>query len=241
MNQGEWCSVCCTQHDGRRDCPGNLLATGPERHGRRVAVNAGGRTEVYGVLIAECRERWRARVLTYPNMLWSVPGGRGALKFDGDNPQDVELQAMEYIRDHCERRSVQILEEGVALESVPIVPGVTSLESDLVYAPVAGKDHRHLHQLSVRFGDKNSTVPGTTSDLSKNGLFIATDQPLSKGRMIKMLLEIDGFTIPLVGRVIWTTPRKLGSKPAGMGIQLQDPPLMYVRHVRQLNKAEDLS
>ena len=79
-----WCPICQTQHATRKDCPGEVLASGPERHGWRVLVRTPTRAEVYGVLIAESEDRWRARVVTYPNMLWSVPGGRGTLKFVGD-------------------------------------------------------------------------------------------------------------------------------------------------------------
>ena len=52
-----WCLVCQTRHESARDCPGELLASGPERYGWRVLVRTPTRAEVYGVLIAEVRER----------------------------------------------------------------------------------------------------------------------------------------------------------------------------------------
>ncbi|TDI48453.1 MAG: hypothetical protein E2P01_05350, partial [Acidobacteria bacterium] len=72
-----WCTVCCTRHRPGRDCPGNLLATGFERHARKFVVAHDNRLEYYGVLIVESGEYWRARIFTYPSMLWSVPGARG--------------------------------------------------------------------------------------------------------------------------------------------------------------------
>ena len=69
------------------------------------------RTEVYGILVAEAGEHWRARILTYPNMLWSIPGGRGTIKFVGASAQDAERQAIEFIREHCRKRGFKLLEE----------------------------------------------------------------------------------------------------------------------------------
>jgi len=48
---------------------GDLRATGDERHGWRVAVETPHGIEAYGVLVAPTHERWRARILTFPNVL----------------------------------------------------------------------------------------------------------------------------------------------------------------------------
>ena len=73
-------------------------------HGWRVLVHTGARTEVYGVLVGPAaRGLWRARVLTYPRMLWSIPGGRGTIKFVGATPQDSERNAVEFILGFCNR------------------------------------------------------------------------------------------------------------------------------------------
>ena len=61
-----WCVVCCTRHTPGRDCPGNLLATGPERHARKFAVTQDKRLEYYGVLIAEAGEYFQRFLL--PNV-----------------------------------------------------------------------------------------------------------------------------------------------------------------------------
>ncbi|MDH3785929.1 MAG: PilZ domain-containing protein, partial [Acidobacteriota bacterium] len=114
-------------------------------------------------------------------------------------------------------------------------------EDDAVQAPIGGKDPRLLLNLSVRFGEEKATTSAVTSDLSKNGLFVATDKPLPKATTVKLLVELYEFTIPLVGKVVWSTPHKRGSKPAGMGVQLISPPTMYLRHVRQLSKESETS
>ena len=83
-----YCSVCGGDHARRQDCPGELRATGPERHGWRVAVETPYGLEAYGVLVAPSFDVWRARVITYPNILWTVPGGAVTLKFAGTTAQD---------------------------------------------------------------------------------------------------------------------------------------------------------
>jgi len=222
-----WCEVCCSRHGDRDSCPGRLLATGPERHGRRLPVNVSGRTEIYGVLIAEAGEVWRARVLTYPNMLWSVPGGRGTMKFVGRTAQEAEARALDFLRDFCRRRGLKTLDETPGVDSAP-VDSETARET----APRGSASGRALRNLPVRYGEGRATTEGRTSDLSPGGLFIATSTPLRVGRDVRLLVDLDGFTIPLAGRVAWVRDRPKDGRPAGMGVELTNPPAMYVRHVR---------
>ena len=70
-----WCRFCLSQHSSDLDCPGPLEATGVERHGWRVTVQTPLGTEAYGVLIAECDSRFRARILTFPNVLVTAHQG----------------------------------------------------------------------------------------------------------------------------------------------------------------------
>ena len=103
-----WCTVCCTRHTPGAECPGTLLATGPERHAHKFSVaQKDGRLEYYGVLIAEAGDYWRARVFTYPNMLRSVPGGRGTIKFAGATAKEAETRAIEFLHEHCEARRTE--------------------------------------------------------------------------------------------------------------------------------------
>jgi len=225
-----WCPVCQTRHASRKDCPGELLATGPERHAWRVQVQTPTRTEVYGVLVAESRERWRARIVTYPNMLWSVPGGRGTLKFVGDTAEEAARRALAFIREHCAALGYKVAERGPAVESRPV-----DAEAAPAQQPRGSRDPRHLRSLVIRYGAEKPERLGMTADLSKSGLFIITEDPLPAGCELKMLLELDRYSVPLVGKVAWRRAKAEQGRPAGMGIQLRTPPHVYARYVGSLD------
>jgi hypothetical protein len=232
----DWCPVCCTRHESKSDCPGELLATGPERHGRRVTVAAHGRNEVYGVLIAEAGEHWRARVLTYPNMLWSVPGAKGTLKFVGKSPQEVEGQAVTFILELCKARGYKVVEQAAEAKSAKV-----DQEADAVQAPTASRHQRYLRTYAVHFGSEKQNEMAKTGDLSRGGLLVVTEAPLPAGSPVRLRLELEGFTVPLSGTVAWARKRAEEGRPAGMGVQLRNPPGMYTRFVRALeeNKPKD--
>jgi Tfp pilus assembly protein PilZ len=226
-----WCSICHTRHRGPSSCPGELLATGPERHGWRIKILARHRAEIYGILIAEAGDYWRARILTYPNMLWSIPGGRGTIKFAGESAQDAEQQAIEFIREHCRKRGFQLLEQDeIEVESQPF-PGEASASSE----PQGAREERHLRSCVIRFGMEKAETAAMTSDLSVSGLFIATDKPLARDSSLKMLLSLESYTIPLVGKVTWVRMNAEPGRPVGMGIQLLSPPNLYVRFIRTIS------
>ena len=67
-----FCRVCGTEHQGPASCPGELPATGVERPGWRVQVETPFGHEAIGVLLAPSHEQWRARIVTYPNVLWTA-------------------------------------------------------------------------------------------------------------------------------------------------------------------------
>ena len=120
-----WCRTCCTEHDRVRECPGDLRATGPERHGWRVHVETPRSHEAYGVLVAPAGELWRARILTFPNILWTIPGGGGSMKFVGRSPQEAERKAIGFIERHCDERDYQRLDQ-----LAPVASGLIDPESD---------------------------------------------------------------------------------------------------------------
>ena len=60
--------------------------------------------EAYGVLVAPSRDLWRSRIITYPNVLWTVPGGAVTLKFAGRSPQHAESQAVAFVEGHINAR-----------------------------------------------------------------------------------------------------------------------------------------
>ncbi len=57
------------------------MPTGPEERRWQIAVETPRGIEGYGVLVAPSGNRWRARILTFPNILWTIPGGGTSIKF----------------------------------------------------------------------------------------------------------------------------------------------------------------
>ena len=225
----EWCLVCCSQHLPGRACPGELLASGPERQARRFQVSQARRIEYYGVLIAESDDLWRSRIFTYPNMLWSVPGGRGTMKFVGSTAQEVEAKAVAFIREHCKLRKFLLTEH-----EQPKVAGRMKRERAAVQNPRSAREERHPSALNVLFGEEQAEEPGLTTDLSNGGLFIATKRLKPQGRRLRLKLQVGDYTIALRGSVAWVRTKAEKGRPIGMGIRLTQPPALYVRYVKSV-------
>jgi hypothetical protein len=224
----QWCAVCCTIHARAHQCPGELIALTPERHGWRVNVETSHGIEAYGVLIAKAESGvWRARVLTYPNVLWAVPGGHAAIKFAADSPIEAERLAIEFIRGHCRERGFKLRKE-VSLAT----PDRLSAEEAAFAAPQPA--NRVIRFLPVRFGVVNPSEVGGTGNLSETGLFVITNHPLGVNTRLRLLLDRTEAPLPLTGDVRWmnSSPR-LGRSP-GMGVRLHNPPGGYAEYVRAL-------
>ena len=234
MSEGHpWCAVCCTQHEPRKNCPGNLLATGPERHARKYAVTQDKRLEYYGILIAEAGDLWRARVFTYPNMLWSVPGGRGTVKFVGATAKEAEELAIAFLRSHCEERRYTMQDA-----TDEVAPGSMDSEKAEKTDPKQGKEDRHPCKVPIRFGEEKATQAATTANLSVGGIYIATSNLLPAGKTIKMLLDVQAYTIPLTGTIAWVREEEEEGRPKGVGVQVHNPPSLFVRYVTEVKERE---
>jgi hypothetical protein len=230
-----WCRVCCTIHEKHGKCPSELLATGPERHGWRAMVELPRGPEVYGTLVAASGTRWRARILTFPNILWVTPNG-GTMKFLASTPTEAQDKAVEFIRAQCKRRGLTLCAEVTRVESGQVDPeqDATTARSEAVRA-----SQRQLHSLYLRYGLGRPTDEAETDDLSEGGLFIKTDSPLPVGNDLALRLEIDGFDIPLRGIVRWVREQAEGGRPCGRGIKLVQPHPRYVHYIRQKRKAPE--
>ncbi|MCP3979434.1 MAG: hypothetical protein GY716_08905 [bacterium] len=232
MASDQWCGVCCTQHTGTNRCPGELWATGPERHGWRINVESPQGIEAYGVLVAEALDVWRARILTYPNVLWLVPGGSGTLKFIGRTPSEAESKAIEFIREHCRERSLVMREQVQGVD----VGRVDREAHALLDRPGDGPAPRKVRFLNVRYGVLNATDIGGTGNLSETGLFVITDDPLTTGSDVRLMLQIEGCeSLLLDGLVRWMRKSPHAGRSPGMGVQLSEPPPRYLDYVRSLN------
>jgi hypothetical protein len=224
-----WCLTCGTMHGEGDACPGELLATGPERHGWRLLVETPQGPEVYGTLVAPAGDRWRARILTYPNVLWIIPRGN-TMKFVASTPASAEEAAIQFIKQHCKARGYTPRTEVPAVESGGVAP-----EQD---ARTAGSEavrasQRQLRAVRVSYGLGRPNREAETDDLSEGGLFIRTDEPMPVGTDLQLRLEAEGFGIPLRGVVRWAREAVEDGRPRGMGIQLVNPHPRYIHYIRQ--------
>lgn len=225
-----WCRVCCTEHEPQGRCPGELQPTGPEREGWKIIAETPGGMQGYGVLLAEVGRRWRARILTFPNIPWVLPGGDGAIKFLGRTPEEAELKAARFIREHCTGNGYT-LRDGLELVDSPAVPFAISARPGEGVPRVAT---RFARQLPVRFGENAPTIVGRTVNLSATGLFVYTDYPLEAGLLAGLLLELEHCKLPLRGSVVWVRRIPGPFRPPGMGLALFNPPTIYQRYIQAL-------
>ena len=226
-----WCRFCLSQHEGELDCPGALDASGVERHGWRVTVQTPHGTEAYGVLIVECGSRFRARILTYPNILWLAPGLQGSMKFTGDTPSTAESKAVEFIKAHCKQRGFRICDEPIQAWNDPLL----AVQPDSTVQRAKGPQVlRKIAFTPIRYGPFRPEVRAGTGNLSETGLFIITESPTQTGSQIRMRLELENYGIPLVGQVCWARSEPVEGRAPGMGIRLSVPPVVYRRYVQSL-------
>jgi hypothetical protein len=222
-----WCSVCCTNHAAGTECPGELLASGPEEPGWRVNVSTSRGIEAYGVLIAQCGDVWRARILTFPNVLWKAPGIDGTMKFVGGSSNEAVDHAIAFIRHHCH-------EKGYALRNARSLQTAMSVPGRSVAGRVLGPSPRKIRFLPIRFGSSQASEPGGTGNLSETGLYVITDSPFAPGDPLSLLLRLETDAIDLKGHVIWMTQQPRVGRPPGMGVVLATPPKHYLSYVRAL-------
>lgn len=223
-----WCRACGAIHEERR-CGGEVRASGPERHAWRAVFETphGGR-EVHGVLVAPAEGRWRARILTYPRMLWTFPGTAVTLKFVTGHPLEAERRAIDYIKAHCARIGQRLRphEEALAV--------VGAFDPESKDGDPTRESRRRLRTLPIRFGTEAPRLEARTVDLSERGLFIATEARLARGARIRMLLEVGPCRMPLQGVVAWTRAVAEPGRPCGLGVEIFHPPALFLDYVRRL-------
>jgi hypothetical protein len=180
------------------------------------------------VLVAEAGHRWRARIVTFPNILWMIPGGGETLKFMGNSEELVTRKAIDFIRQHCVAKGYLMRDE---------VQFVRPLKRSFLVAGsrvAAQRFPRFDRRLPVRFGHNRPTTLGHTGNLSESGLFIQTGQPVLDGELLGLLLELEHCKVPLRGSVAWRRTERRAGLDSGMGLRLVSPPSNYVDYVRAL-------
>ena len=223
-----WCNQCGVKH-ASGDCPGEVLAREPERHGWKVVVETPTGKKVHGVLLAPAGDGWRARIMTYPRTLWVVPGGIRTMKFLAPDPNQAERQAIDFVTEHCAERNHESVDDP-ALKADP--EPIELEQTDMVDEIEATR--RKSRSVLVRFGPEKPDRKSNTADLSAKGMFIATSEPYARGTNLRILLELAGARIPLRGVVQWTRASPVPGRPGGMGIELIRPPTFYTQYLRSL-------
>jgi hypothetical protein len=208
-----------------------LLSTGAERHGWRINVETPYGLEACGVLIARAGDLWRARILTYPNIIWTVPGGDGALKFVDDSPQRAERQAIAFIKKHYHLLGYTMRRDEVRAEPRVIEPEAAP---HVLLRPDGMPATRKVRFLPVRYGLSRATEKGGTGNLSETGLFVITNSPENEGTWLTVLLGLKGEDVEMKGLVRWMNRQPHAGRSPGMGIQLDNPSSRYKRYVRLL-------
>jgi len=224
-----FCPVCGGSHAKPQECPGELRATGPERHGWRVAVETPFGIEAYGVLVAPSFDLWRSRIITYPNVLWTVPGGAVTLKFAGRSPQDAESQAVAFVEGHIKARGY-VRRDGLDL------PAVSRFQAEAAAKAQAttGGSLRKMRALPVQFGTGSKLFAAMTGNISESGLFVITLAPFDPGTEMRVLIDLDTGPLGLKGKAVWKREHVVLGRPVGMGVQLIAPPQPYLEFVLEL-------
>jgi Tfp pilus assembly protein PilZ len=222
-----WGPVCGSMHAEPRDCPGDLRATGPERHGWRVAVDTPFGIEAYGVLVAPTHEKWRARILTFPNVLWTIPGGAATLKFVGTTAQAAEALAASFIEGHIKSR-------GFARRDAVDHTAAGRYRAEARPGAVVSTALRKPHVIPIRFGQGPALFSAMTGNLSESGLFVATMAPPDPGTALRLMMSLETGPLGMKGEVVWKRPTIVLGRPIGMGVRLFDPPSLYQEFVREI-------
>jgi hypothetical protein len=225
-----WCEACGSFHAAHDACAIDLAPTGPETPGWRVNVTTGRGIEAYGVLVAPCGDVWRARILTFPNVLWKAPGHSTTIKFVGHSAREVLDRAIAFVRAHCDERGYTVRGENMLGSN-----GVTGLPASRTGIALPAPAARKLRFLPVRFGVVRPSESAGTGNVSETGMFIITRAPIDPGHALTLLLRAGDTPFDLKGCVIWTArERREADRPPGMGIRLIEPPRDYVSYVRAL-------
>lgn len=227
----EWCLVCHTRHPVEVRCPGRLAATGAEREGWKVVVETPHSVEAMGVLVAPSGSLWRARIITYPRSLWTVPGGHGTMKFVARTPQLAEEQAIRYVEEHCAVRGFQ------PRHGLDVVVGsrnaATSPASVAAVARTSATP-RWPQVLPVIFGLDAPMLRAVTRNVSEGGIFVQTPTPVGGGADLRLHLTVRKERLPMEGVVVWSRAALQPGRPPGMGVRLVTPPGAYLDYVRSL-------
>jgi uncharacterized protein (TIGR02266 family) len=97
--------------------------------------------------------------------------------------------------------------------------GVT-FEDGGYYMDNKRKHPRIPKKLKSEVATKDSMTYSTARNVSEQGMFVSTPEPISKGSELNLSITMpDGGVIVLKGTVRWTKEESEDGSPAGMGVQ----------------------
>lgn len=230
----DWCLVCFTRHAADSKCHGEHPVSGPERNGWKAIVETPHAMEAFGVLVAPAGDVWRARILTYPRSLWTVPGGHGIMKFFARTPQLAEEQAIRFIEEFCALRGYT-MRHGLELSAVAHARGLLAPTPAAVRAAaLTTVAPRWAMVIPVLYGVDALTLRAVTRNVSEGGLFVQTPSPIAEGRKVSMQLTMTASRLPLTGTEVWSRARLQPGRPPGMGVRLVAPSRAFLEYLREL-------
>jgi hypothetical protein len=224
----EWCRVCCSQHGQFVSCPGYVEISGHEKRGRQFMAHRPANSEAYQVLVAPAGELWQARIITIPDFEWKVPGSRRAAKFFDRSEVQAERKAVLYIQKFCKDKRVDLRE----------IRAGQALGQDGLSTGRRARGKRYDHEMTALFGVDRPDWPARISNVSDTGVCLETRRPENVGQRVRIVLQVEEFRIPLVGVVAWSRRRSHRGLPLGMGVELDDPPAVYLQLLASLREPE---
>ena len=232
-----WCIVCGSDHLEAEECPGDGMPSEPEHQGVKINAETPEGVQGIGVLLAPIGPRWRARVISFPRTLWTVPGGRSTMKFYGRTADAAERKAVTFIRAHCIARGFVLRDELAPMVEAPL--GQPDGARPAVRGGHRGVERRVVEprfprRLPLVFGRDRPTMRAMSGNLSKTGLFVQTERPIDEGELVGVMLELEHAKVPLRGSVIWRRHDDAPGRPCGMGVQLLNPPRIYTSYIDAL-------
>jgi type IV pilus assembly protein PilZ len=88
-------------------------------------------------------------------------------------------------------------------------------------APAVRQDERYPVNLRVDCSSRDAFAASYATNVSRGGLFIASDRPLPPYSALELTLTLPGSSdrVRALGRVVWNSEIRIGTGHAGMGIK----------------------
>ncbi len=99
------------------------------------------------------------------------------------------------------------------------------------------QEKRVKKNLLVYSDNGNFDLVGISSNISKNGVFIESPQPIGLNSEVSVVIAVDNELFRLKGEVQWLKgpeDKQPGNIPAGMGIRITEAPAEYLNYVEYM-------